>query len=73
MAVASVLAVGAVYEVIEWQIAIAFSPTQAEAYNGQQGDVWDPQKDMAMAGFGSILAAVFLFRWSPHFVNRRKK
>lgn len=62
MGIASVLAVGAIYEIIEWQIAILFSPSRAEAYNGQQGDVWDPQKDLACALFGSLIAAVFVLR-----------
>jgi putative membrane protein len=36
---------------------MTFAPDWAEAYNGQQGDIWDPQKDMALAAAGSILAA----------------
>ncbi|TWU47163.1 Inner membrane protein YjdF [Rubripirellula tenax] len=60
--VAVVLAIGAVYEIVEWQIATILSPAQAESYNGQQGDVWDPQKDMTLAWFGAVLAAVALAR-----------
>ena len=63
MAISGVLSIGALYEVLEWQIAIAFSPSQAEAYNGQQGDVWDPQKDLALAFLGAILSAGLTFRW----------
>ncbi|PVX31514.1 hypothetical protein DD559_12785 [Sphingomonas pokkalii] len=29
----------------------------ADEYNGQQGDLWDPQKDMAIAMLGAALAA----------------
>jgi len=65
-AIAVVLAIGAVYEIAEWQIAMTLSPAQAEAYNGQQGDVWDPQKDMALAGLGALISAGFVFRWSPN-------
>lgn len=65
MGVASVLAVGALYEILEWQIAIVFSTAQAEAYNGQQGDVWDPQKDLALAWFGGLISAGLVFRWIP--------
>ncbi len=32
----------------------------ADAYNGQQGDVWDAQKDMAFAMAGAMLTAVLL-------------
>lgn len=56
-AVAWVLAIGAVYEVFEWQIAVTLAPEHAEAYNGQQGDVWDPQKDLALAWLGAAVAA----------------
>ena len=65
MGVSCIMAFGAVYEILEWQIAVTFSPAQAEAYNGQQGDVWDPQKDLALAGIGSLLSAGLVFRWSP--------
>lgn len=65
MAVSCVLSIGAIYEIFEWQIAMTFSPTQAEAYNGQQGDVWDPQKDLALAGIGAIISASLFHRWSP--------
>ncbi len=61
MAIATVLAIGAIYEVLEWQIAIVF-PAQAESYNGQQGDIWDPQKDLALAWFGAVIAAGLVFR-----------
>lgn len=65
LAVGGVLAIGAVYEILEWQIAITFSPQMAEAYNGQQGDVWDAQKDLALAGLGAVVSTAFFFRWNP--------
>jgi putative membrane protein len=58
MGVASVLALGGIYEVLEWQVAVIFSPAHAEAYNGQQGDLWDAQKDMALQGLGAIVAGL---------------
>lgn len=65
LGVSIVLAVGAAYEILEWQLAVWLSPEQAEAYNGQQGDVWDPQKDLALAGIGAIVSAACFFRWKP--------
>lgn len=62
MGIASVLAIGAMYEMVEWQIAVRLSPEQAAAYNGQQGDIWDAQKDLALAWLGSLIAACFVFR-----------
>ena len=34
-----------IYEWLEWGIALTLSPEAAESYNGQQGDMWDGQKD----------------------------
>ena len=60
LSICVVLAASAVYEIAEWATAMTFAPDWAEAYNGQQGDVWDPQRDMALAAIGSIVAAGFL-------------
>lgn len=58
-----VLAIGAMYEILEWQIAMAFSPEMAESYNGQQGDMWDAQKDLALAWLGAIVCIPLIFFW----------
>lgn len=50
------LAFSCVYELIEWGGAAILSPGTGPAFIGAQGDVWDAQKDMAMAGLGSIVA-----------------
>jgi putative membrane protein len=62
LAICVVMAASAVYEIGEWATAMTFAPDWAEAYNGQQGDIWDAQKDMAFAAVGSILAAGFVCR-----------
>ena len=46
----------AVYEVIEWGVAQVVSPEAALAYLGTQGDVFDGQKDMALAMLGAAIA-----------------
>ena len=52
-----------IYELLEWGIATTLSPEAAEAYNGQQGDMWDAHKDMALALLGGLIAAtVMLFQ-----------
>ncbi len=50
------LAFSAIYEIIEWIIAIVYGGDLGIAYLGTQGDVWDAQKDMALAGGGALLA-----------------
>ena len=53
------------YELLEWSIATTLSPEAAEAYNGQQGDIWDAHKDMALALLGGLIAAsILLFQAS---------
>ena len=60
IAVEFVLAGSAVYEIFEWLLTIVMAGPDALAYNGQQGDPWDPQKDMALAALGAIAAAAGL-------------
>lgn len=57
LAASIVLAASAVYEIGEWLTAMTFAPDWADAYNGQQGDSWDAQRDMAFAAVGSIVGA----------------
>jgi putative membrane protein len=51
-----VVAFSAAYEIFEWQLALAMDPADAEAYNGQRGDLFDAQKDMALAAMGALIA-----------------
>lgn len=60
VAVEFVLAVSALYELFEWGLTMVLSPNDANAYNGQQGDLWDAHKDMALAVLGSLVALLAL-------------
>jgi putative membrane protein len=55
------LALSAVYELIEWAVAM-MSGTAAEAFLGTQGYAWDTQSDMAFALTGAIAALALLGR-----------
>lgn len=55
------LSVSALYEIIEWRAAAMVAPDLGLAFLGTQGDVWDAQKDMALAGAGAILAMCIVF------------
>lgn len=59
-AVEVVLSTSAFYELFEWGIASVLAPEVAEAYNGQQGDMWDPHKDIALAVLGALVTGLFL-------------
>ena len=49
-------AASASFEIIEMIVALLVSPEAGTAYLGTQGDVWDAQKDMALALGGSVIA-----------------
>ncbi len=53
------LSFSAFYELIEWLVADIFFPAEGVAYLGTQGDVWDAQKDMALACSGAVVAMLF--------------
>lgn len=53
-----VLATSALYELLEWVIALTLAPEVAEAYNGQQGDMWDAHADMALAALGALVTSL---------------
>jgi putative membrane protein len=63
-AVEAVLATSALYELFEWGIAMTLAPGAAEAYNGQQGDMWDAHKDMGIATVGAVVAVALAYRVS---------
>lgn len=56
LAVECILATSAGYELLEWLVAITFTPTWAESFLGQQGDIFDAHKDMALATGGAMLS-----------------
>jgi putative membrane protein len=55
------LALSAVYEFIEWWVALA-TGEGADAFLGTQGYVWDTQSDMLYAAIGAILSLALLSR-----------
>ncbi len=59
--VSLVLAFSALYELIEWWVALAVGE-DAEAFLGTQGYMWDTQSDMGYALFGAIMALIILSR-----------
>ena len=69
LAIEFVIAMSATYEMIEWLVAVVFTPEWADSFLGQQGDHFDGQKDMALATAGAMIsiavAAVMGRRRSP--------
>jgi putative membrane protein len=61
LVVFAILGVSATYEFTEWWAALAGGEA-AGAFLGTQGDVWDTQWDMFLAGCGAIAAQLLLGR-----------
>jgi putative membrane protein len=57
----AVLAAGAFYELLEMWIALVLAPEIGDAFVGTQGDIWDAQKDIALALYGSVGALLVTF------------
>ncbi|CAG0982780.1 partial Inner membrane protein YjdF, partial [Rhodocyclaceae bacterium] len=55
------LAISACYEFLEWWTALAIG-ADADAFLATQGDPWDTQWDMALAGIGACAALILLGR-----------
>lgn len=67
-----VISVSAIYEIIEWLVADVFFVEQGISYLGTQGDIWDAQKDMAIASVGVCLAALLIYLAGRH-TNKTKR
>ncbi|GAB4485204.1 MAG: DUF2238 domain-containing protein [Thermodesulfovibrionales bacterium] len=63
------LAVSALYELLEWWVAVATGDS-AEAFLGTQGYVWDTQSDMAFALFGAVCAVVLLGKYHNRQIEK---
>ena len=58
------IGIGGCYEIIEWWYALAFEQgVQANDFLGSQGDIWDAEKDVFLAGLG---AWIYLFIFSKN-------
>ena len=69
LAVCVAMAISAWYELLEWWVAAA-TGTAAEAFLGTQGDPWDTQKDMLLAGIGALCAVTLMARLHDRSLRR---
>ena len=61
VAVSFLMMLSKTYELIEWSFSVLMDPDDAEHYNGQQGDMFDAQKDMALAFTGAVISSLILW------------
>jgi putative membrane protein len=67
------LAFSACYEMLEAFAASVLTPERGEEFVGMQGDMWDSQKDMFMAGLGAITAMIVIAAVRTALSRRRKE
>lgn len=71
------LSFSAIFEIFEWLVAANVNPEAGMAYLGSQGDIWDAQKDMLLAGAGAALAMLIIaainLRYNPGFGAEMKE
>jgi putative membrane protein len=60
LSLAIVTSLSAFYEMFEWLLTLVVAGPMAADYNGQQGDMWDAQKDMVLALLGALASATVL-------------
>jgi len=58
--VEGILSFSAIYEIMEAGAAMVLTPQRGEEFVGMQGDMWDSQEDMLMAGIGAVVAMILL-------------
>jgi len=58
--VEAILSFSAIYEILEAGAAMVLTPERGEEFVGMQGDMWDSQEDMLMAGIGSVAVMIIL-------------
>ena len=63
------LAVSALYELIEWWVAMA-TGTAADSFLGTQGDGWDTQSDMFFALIGAVTSLLLLSKAHDNAISK---
>lgn len=69
LAICVAVTVSAVYELIEWGVAVVAGGGAVE-FLGTQGDPWDAQSDMAFALLGALVAITAFGRWHDRQIGR---
>jgi putative membrane protein len=66
------LSIAAIYEFIEWFVALLVGES-AEEFLGTQGYVWDTQSDMFLCLIGAFIALITLFRIHDKQIEKMNK
>jgi putative membrane protein len=66
------LGIGGLYEIIEWSYALIDGSENTANFLGEQGDKWDAQQDIALAGLGALITLVLhtMYGKNPHISGK---
>jgi len=65
-----IIAVSALYEILEWLAMIVFHPELGIAFMGTQGDIWDGHKDTVAAMIGASVNLFFYKSYKKLFRSK---
>ncbi|HET9957407.1 MAG TPA: DUF2238 domain-containing protein, partial [Polyangiaceae bacterium] len=65
-----VLAFAAFWELLEWWVTLLVASDTGQAFLGSQGDIWDAQWDMLLAGVGAVVALTAFGRFHDRSMAR---
>ncbi|MDV5167581.1 DUF2238 domain-containing protein [Photobacterium rosenbergii] len=68
-ALATIMAIAAGYEIIEWWYAALAGGNAGTEFLGSQGDIWDAQKDMMMDTLGAISSLILFHIIKPYHTD----
>jgi len=66
----TITAIAGLWEVWEWIVADLAYADLGATYLGTQGDVWDAQKDIALAPLGALVALAVFSKWHDRSIER---
>ncbi len=60
ISILAIIAIATIYEELEWLAVELFYKDLGIAFLGIQGDIWDAQKDIALAILGAIISSIII-------------
>ena len=66
-----IVSISTVYELLEWLAAVILRPDLGMAFLGTQGDVWDANKDTALATAGALINIAFYQSYKHLWLSKR--
>jgi len=66
-----VISISTFYEIVEWLAVAILHPELGMAFLGNQGDVWDAQKDTLLAIIGALINIIFYQSYEALWLSKK--